>query len=151
MNDLQMEFMTDNDFERLWTLLDIDNTGQVDPIDFISFLKDCAPQFQEVHKEYSTLPKSERLKLASRRLSNISKMGEEEVLKMERRNNKRSREVVLDESAMTKLSSCSEFNSPAAKATSESRLFGISKILSLKTLRDKSFRSRSQQALPQTP
>ena len=94
MNDLHMDFMSERDFERLWNSLDMDNRGLVDPIDFFNFLSQCAPQFKEVHKEYSALPKCEKQKLASRRLSNISELGEEGVKNMERRNNRRSRQNV---------------------------------------------------------
>jgi len=91
INDLHMDFMSEQDFNRLWDAMDLDHTGSVDPIDFFAFLAECGPQFKEVHQEYSALPKSERQKLATRRLSNISAMGEEEVSNMERRNNRRQR------------------------------------------------------------
>jgi hypothetical protein len=91
MNDLHMDFMSEADFDRLWDCMDIDGRGVVEPLDFFAFLSECGPQFKEVHREYSGLPKSERQKLASRRLSNISALGEEGVIQLERRNNKRSR------------------------------------------------------------
>ena len=91
MNDLHMDFMSEKDFDRLSDAMDLDGAGFVDPIVFFSFLAECGPQFKEVHREYSSLPKSERIKLAARRLSNISAMGQEGVKKMERRNNRRSR------------------------------------------------------------
>lgn len=91
MNDLHMDFMSEADFDRLWECMDMDGRGVVEPVDFFAFLSECGPQFKEVHKEFSQLPKSERQKLASRRLSNLSALGEEEVMKMERRNNRRNR------------------------------------------------------------
>ena len=107
MNDLHMEFMSEKDFERLWNSLDMDGKGLVDPIDFISFLSQCAPQFKEVHDEYAALPKTERMKLATRRLSNISVHGEEGVAAMERRNNRRSRQMVHLNSDCIRLSGLS--------------------------------------------
>ena len=91
LNDLHMDFMSERDFDRLWDAMDMDRRGVVEPLDFFAFLSECGPQFKEVHKEYSTLPKSERLKLALRRLSNISLMGEEGVEQLERQRNRRSR------------------------------------------------------------
>lgn len=99
--DIKMTFISDKDFDALWSAMDIENTGQVDPVQFIVFLSACGPQFEEVYNEqagtYSTvsvlfilhpvldLPKNERLKLAARRLSNISRLGEDGVKRLERR------------------------------------------------------------------
>lgn len=94
LNDLNLDFLSEEDFDRLWHTMDIDNRGTIDPLEFCAFLKECEKQFEEVHNEYSALPKSERVKLATRRLSNIDAVGEEEVEKMERRNNKRRRQCV---------------------------------------------------------
>lgn len=93
MNDLNLDFLSEKDFDRLWDAMDLHHKGTVDPLDFFSFLKECETQFQQVHGEYSNLPKSEKLKLASRRLSTINAVGGsiEEVEKAERRNNKRQR------------------------------------------------------------
>ena len=94
MNDLHLDFLSEQDFDRLWDTMDMEGTGFVDPIQFCQFLSACEKQIAEVHKEYSALPKSEKMKLAYRRLSNISDLGEEEVARMERRNNKRSRQAI---------------------------------------------------------
>ncbi|CAB9520555.1 expressed unknown protein [Seminavis robusta] len=94
LNDLHMDFLSESDFDRLWDTMDMEGRGVVEPLDFFAFLSECGPQFKEVHMEYSSLPKIERQKLASRRLSNISAMGEEGVKQMERRNNRRSRLTV---------------------------------------------------------
>lgn len=91
MNDLNLDFLSEKDFDRLWDTMDMDGTGDVDPIEFCAFLSECEKQFAEVHQEYSALPKSEKVKLASRRLSNIGSVGLEEVERMERRNNRRQR------------------------------------------------------------
>jgi hypothetical protein len=91
MNDLHLDFLSERDFDRLWDAMDMDGTGYVDPIEFCTFLNECEKQFHEVSKEISGLPKSEKFKIAARRLTNIEAMGEEEVLKLERKNNRRSR------------------------------------------------------------
>ena len=94
INDLHMDFISEVEFDRLWAFMDMDGNGYVDPIDFTTFLAECGPQFKQVHAEYSNLPKSERLKLATRRLSNFNELGEEGVLQMERRNNRRARQPI---------------------------------------------------------
>lgn len=99
LNDLHMEFMSEADFDRLWETMDIDGKGVVEPMQFFSFLSECGPQFKQVSQEYGALPKSERLKLATRRLTNIAAFGEEEVQKMERRNNRRSRQPISPDAA----------------------------------------------------
>ena len=94
MNDVNLDFLSDKDFDRLWHTMDIDNTGVVEPLEFYAFLTECEKQFREVYTEYSSLPKSEKVKLAARRLSNIESMGAEEVQKMERRYNRRGRVAI---------------------------------------------------------
>eukprot|EP00797_Seminavis_robusta_P035395 Sro876_g214480.2 (377) ;mRNA; r:5872-7002 len=91
MNDLHLDFLSEQDFNRLWDAMDMDGTGYVDPIDFFAFLNACGEEFKEVNQEWDALPKSEKMKLAMLRLSNIKEKGEEEVQKMQRRHNKRSR------------------------------------------------------------
>ena len=98
MNDLHLDFLSEKDFDRLWETLDMDGKGVVDPIDFVTFLSECGPQFKEVYNEYAALPKLEKMKLSQRRLTHIESMGEEEVLKMERRNEKRSRRAIFKNS-----------------------------------------------------
>ena len=85
MNDIKLEFISDNDFEALWGALDIDRKGEVNPVDFFVFLSACGAEFEEVHKELKTMPKTERLKFAARRLSNINKMGEDGVRALQHR------------------------------------------------------------------
>ncbi|CAB9513118.1 unknown protein [Seminavis robusta] len=91
MNDLHLDFLSEQDFNRLWDAMDMAGTGYVDPIDFFAFLNACGEEFKEVNQEWDALPKSEKMKLAMLRLSNIKEKGEEEVQKMQRRHNKRSR------------------------------------------------------------
>ena len=91
MLDVKLEFISDNDFDALWSAMDIDNKGEVNAIDFFVFLSACGSEVEEVYHEQRTLPKKERLKLAARRLSNINKLGETGVrklqMKLERNNN----------------------------------------------------------------
>lgn len=91
MNDLHMDFMSEKDFDKLWDAMDMDGKGVVDPIDFFHFLDGCKSQFKEVHEEFSSLPKTEKIKITARRLSNLEEMGEEGVRDLERKNNRRSR------------------------------------------------------------
>ena len=91
MNDLHMDFMSEKDFDKLWDTMDMDGKGSVDPIDFFHFLDGCKNQFKEVHEEFSSLPKTEKIKISARRLSNLNEMGEEGVRELERKNNRRSR------------------------------------------------------------
>ena len=103
LNDLHMDFMSERDFDRLWGAMDMEGKGTVDTIDFTTFLAECSPQFKQVQKEYEEMPVSERRKLACRRLTNISDMGEEEVRQMERRNNRRSRAPINTGNSSIKL------------------------------------------------
>lgn len=95
MNDLHLDFLSEKDFDRLWDTMDMDGAGFVDPVEFCQFLRACEEEIEEVHSEYSALPKSEKMKLACRRLSNIKAFGQEEVEKMERRNDRRSRMIQI--------------------------------------------------------
>jgi hypothetical protein len=83
MLDVKLEFISDRDFDALWAAMDPDNLGQVNAIDFFVFLSACGSQFEQVYQEQQSMPKNERLKLAARRLSNINKMGETGVRKLE--------------------------------------------------------------------
>lgn len=94
INDLNMEFISEKDFDRLWDTMDMEGQGIVAVVDFTIFLTECGKQFKEVQRENQELPKTERLKLAARRLTNFEELGEEGVKQMERRNNRRSRMAV---------------------------------------------------------
>ena len=84
MMDIKMEFISNKDFNALWNAIDIEGTGEVDAVEFVVFLSACGPEFEKVYKEQENMPKMERLKLAARRLSNISHVGETGVRKIER-------------------------------------------------------------------
>ena len=96
MNDLHLDFLSEKDFDRLWDTMDIHRHGYVDPIEFCIFLNECKKQFEQVHEEYNTMPKVEKMKLKTRRLSNIEAVGGdlEEIRKIERRIDRRSRRQI---------------------------------------------------------
>ena len=94
MNDIKLTFLSERDFDALWDAMDIRRTDQVDPIEFLLFLSACGPQFEQVYHHHASLPKTERLKLAARRLSNFTALGEEGVRKIEHKLDRGSRELV---------------------------------------------------------
>ena len=59
------------DFEALWRAIDIDDSGEVNFVEFISFLGGCGDEFDTVYKEQSAMTKEEKLRYASQRLSVI--------------------------------------------------------------------------------
>lgn len=93
MLDVKMDFISERDFDALWSAIDIDDSGQVNAVDFIVFLSACGPEFEKVYEEQENMPKVERLKLAARRLSNLALFGETGVRQIERRLEGRTRAV----------------------------------------------------------
>jgi hypothetical protein len=79
MWDVKLEFISERDFDALWTAMDPEAKGEVNAIDFFVFLSACGNEFEQVYDEQQHMPKMERLKLAARRLSNINKVGEDGV------------------------------------------------------------------------
>lgn len=71
LSDIKMDFISKADFDALWDAMDIDGSGDVDPVEFIVFLSACGRQFEKVCTAQKNLPRSERLKLAARRLTKI--------------------------------------------------------------------------------
>jgi len=61
--------ISDKDFEALWHAIDIDNSGEVDFVEFLSFLGGCGTEFDSVNQEQKTMTKEQRMKYASQRLS----------------------------------------------------------------------------------
>ena len=61
--------ISDKDFEALWHAIDIDNSGEVDFVEFLSFLGGCGAEFDTVTKEQRAMTKEDRMKYASQRLS----------------------------------------------------------------------------------
>jgi hypothetical protein len=75
MFDVKLEFISDRDFDALWAAMDHKNKGEVCAIDFFVFLSACGHEFEEVYHEQMAMPKTERIKWATHRLSNINKLG----------------------------------------------------------------------------
>ncbi|KAL7578918.1 hypothetical protein ACA910_006893 [Epithemia clementina (nom. ined.)] len=95
MSDIKLNFISQRDFDALWDAMDLKRTGHVDFLEFILFLSACGPQFHQVYEQHAKLPKSERLKLAARRLSNFTRYGGEAgVRKLEQKLDRGSREMV---------------------------------------------------------
>lgn len=92
MFDIKLNFMSDKDFEALWNAMDVDGRGVVEPLEFFVFLSMCGPEFETVYHEVSNMSKAERLKWASRRLTNYRVRGETGVRKLEHELERRSRQ-----------------------------------------------------------
>jgi hypothetical protein len=93
MDDIKMDFISKKDFDALWHAMDVDETGDVDPVEFIVFLSACGPEFEKVYNSLENMSKLERLKLAARRLTNIAEHGEEGVRRIENKLDRNSREL----------------------------------------------------------
>ncbi|EJK61780.1 hypothetical protein THAOC_17670 [Thalassiosira oceanica] len=61
--------ISDKDFQALWSAIDVDNSGEVDFVEFIGFLGSCGTQFDAVNKEQRAMTKEQRMNYASQRLS----------------------------------------------------------------------------------
>ena len=94
MFDIKLNFLSDKDFDALWNAIDVDGRGVVEPLEFFVFLSLCGPEFESVHQEISGMPKGERLKWATRRLTNYKLRGEVGVRKMEHDLERRARQNV---------------------------------------------------------
>ena len=94
MHDIKLTFLSEDDFNALWDAMDIKRQDKIDPMEFILFLSACGPQFEQVYQQHASLPKTERLKLATRRLSNLAQVGEVGVRKIEQKLDRGSRELV---------------------------------------------------------
>jgi len=75
--------ISDKDIGAMWAAIDIDNSGEVDFVEFIAFLGSCGDEFDTANKEQKTMSKDEKLMYASRRLSmrasSMAKLIENEV------------------------------------------------------------------------
>lgn len=91
MFDIKLNFLSDKDFDALWNAIDVDGRGVVEPLEFFVFLSLCGPEFETVYQEVSNMPKTERLKWATRRLTNYKLRGEQGVRKLEHNLERRSR------------------------------------------------------------
>jgi hypothetical protein len=60
--------ISDNDFNALWSALDLDGSGTVDFVEFCTFLSGCGEAFDEVYDQQEKMSKHEKMKYASSRL-----------------------------------------------------------------------------------
>ena len=67
--DGKLGTISDKDFHAMWVAMDIDQSGEVDFIEFASYLSGCGDAFEEVFKERQNMSKEEMLKRLSQRLS----------------------------------------------------------------------------------
>ena len=88
----KLTFLSEKDFEALWGAMDMDGKGEVDAIEFITFLSCCGGEFEEVYAEQQKLSKLERLEFAAR---SFNEVGEEGVHRIENRMERRSRQGVF--------------------------------------------------------
>lgn len=84
LDDKKLGALSDGDFEALWAAMDTEGKGEVDPVEFFVFLSACGPQFEEVYNEQRSMPRKEKIALASRRLSNISYYNKAKAMEKER-------------------------------------------------------------------
>lgn len=61
--------ISDKDVDAMWAAIDIDNSGEVDFVEFIAFLGSCGTEFDSISKEQKAMTKEEKIKHASQRLS----------------------------------------------------------------------------------
>lgn len=61
--------MRDKDFNAMWSVIDLDDSGEVDFVEFIAFLSSCGDQFEKAHKEQEHMKKEDIIQYASQRLS----------------------------------------------------------------------------------
>jgi hypothetical protein len=71
LDDGKLGLLSDKDFELLWSSLDTDNSGTIDPVEFCTYLSGCGEAFDEVNEEHKAMSKEEKIMFASRRLSVI--------------------------------------------------------------------------------
>jgi len=61
--------LSKKDFSAMWSALDLDNSGEIDFVEFTVFLSSCGDEFDKVNKEQDVMTKAEKLNFASKRLS----------------------------------------------------------------------------------
>ena len=76
MNDDKLGALSDADFEVLWSALDSNNSGLIDPVEFCAVLGTCGPEFESTYNEQQRMSKEQKLQWASQRLSVIAKTPE---------------------------------------------------------------------------
>mmetsp|Transcript_9203 Transcript_9203/g.22482 ORF Transcript_9203/g.22482 Transcript_9203/m.22482 type:complete len:520 (+) Transcript_9203:47-1606(+) len=61
--------MSNKDFNAMWSIIDLDGSGEVDFVEFITFLSSCGDQFEKVHKEQGHKKREDLIEYASQALS----------------------------------------------------------------------------------
>jgi hypothetical protein len=74
LEDGKLGEITEKDFDAMWDAMS-GKDDKVSAIEFFVFLSGCGDAFDEVYKEQSTMNKSQKIALASRRLSVIAARG----------------------------------------------------------------------------
>jgi hypothetical protein len=83
LKDGKLGEVKDQDFNAMWVALDVDGNGEVDFVEFCTFLSGCGGAFDEVYKEQESLTKEEKLRRAARRLSHLPRLEGEELEQLE--------------------------------------------------------------------
>jgi len=63
--------MEKKDFDAMFSALDIDNSGEIDFVEFAAFLSSCGSEFDKVNQEQKAMTADEKFMSASRRLSTM--------------------------------------------------------------------------------
>lgn len=66
---------SEKDFNAMWSVIDLDDSGEVDFMEFIAFLSNCGDQFEEVHDEQL---QRGGLRTSIRRLSSVRMLSDAE-------------------------------------------------------------------------
>ncbi|KAL7548956.1 hypothetical protein ACHAWF_014082, partial [Thalassiosira exigua] len=66
---------SEKDFNAMWSVIDLDDSGEVDFVEFIAFLSNCGDQFEEVHDEQL---QRGGLRASIRRLSSVRMLSDAE-------------------------------------------------------------------------
>mmetsp|Transcript_7355 Transcript_7355/g.10908 ORF Transcript_7355/g.10908 Transcript_7355/m.10908 type:complete len:476 (-) Transcript_7355:613-2040(-) len=61
--------ISEKDFEAMWSAMDVDGSGEVDFVEFTTFLGSCGTEFETVSKEHAYMTNEEKKTWASQRLS----------------------------------------------------------------------------------
>lgn len=69
MADGKLGEISDKDFDALWVAMDTDSSGEVDFVEFASYLSGCGEAFDEVFQERKNMTREELVKRMSQRLS----------------------------------------------------------------------------------
>jgi len=69
VNEGKLGEMSESDFDAMWTAIDVNNSGEVDFIEFCTFLSGCGAEIEEVYNEQRKMSRAARSKSVSNRLA----------------------------------------------------------------------------------